>query len=96
MSVVKRPEILVKTDKELRIRIEGEGHTLGNLLTKLAAKKEHVTMSVYYVEHPLKHVLLITIRTDGKVDPYKVFLETLDEAVSYLERFQKELEEGRE
>ncbi|UXD21518.1 RNA polymerase [Ignicoccus pacificus DSM 13166] len=94
-AILKKPEIVVRTDKELRIKIEGESHTLGNLISKLAAKKEHVTMSVYYVEHPLKHVLWLTIRTDGQVDPLKVLLEVLDEAQQYLERFQKELEEGK-
>jgi len=95
MSLADKPEIIVNNERELRIRIRGEGHTLGNLISKLAAKKEHVTMSVYFVEHPLKHVLWITIRTDGKVRPYDIFIKTLEEALSYLENFQKELEERK-
>jgi DNA-directed RNA polymerase subunit L len=93
-KVLKKTEIVVKTDKELRVRIEGESHTLGNLISKLAARKDHVTMSVYFVEHPLKRALWLTIRTDGKVDPLDVLLEVLDEAKEYLERFQNELKEG--
>ena len=95
MSTSMKPEIVINNERELRIRIVGESHTLGNLLSKLAAKKDHVTMSVYYVEHPLKRVLWITLRTDGTIKPLDVFMETLDEAMMYLERFQKELEEGK-
>jgi len=93
-EIIAKPEIVVRSEKEVRIRIPGESHTLGNLITKVAAKKKGVT-ALYLVEHPLRQVLWITIRTDGSVDPYKVLLEAIDEAINYLESFVKELEETR-
>ncbi len=94
-EIIKEPEIVVRTDKELRVKIEGESHTLGNLLTKLAYKKKGVEAALYFIEHPLRQVLWITIRTDGSVDPYKVFLETIDDAIKYMNKFVEELEEGK-
>ncbi|ALU12404.1 hypothetical protein EYM_03405 [Ignicoccus islandicus DSM 13165] len=88
-------ELISKSPTELRIKIPNEGHTLGNLITKLASKKPHVNMAVYYVEHPLKQNLFITIRTDGQIDPLDALLQTIDEAINYLEKFKEELEEGK-
>ncbi|HIH90025.1 TPA: hypothetical protein HA337_01690 [Desulfurococcaceae archaeon] len=93
-QVIAEPEVVVRNDKEVRIRIPNESHTLGNLITKLASRKKGVT-ALYMVEHPLRQVLWITIRTDGSVDPYEVLLETIDEAINYLNQFVRELEEGK-
>ncbi|NPA85341.1 MAG: DNA-directed RNA polymerase subunit L [Crenarchaeota archaeon] len=95
VEVLAKPEIEVRGEREVRVKIPGESHTLGNLITKIAAQKKGVT-ALYLVEHPLRQVLWITIRTDGKEDPYKVLLEAIDEAIKYLEKFVRELEEARE
>ncbi len=92
-EIIAKPEIVVKSEKEVRIRIPEESHTLGNLITKIASRKKGVT-ALYLVEHPLRQVLWITIKTDGSVDAYKVLMEAIDEAIEYLERFVKELEEA--
>ncbi len=95
MSVKKgNIEVLSRTPTEVRVKIYGEGHTLGNLIAKLASKKPHVNMAVYYIEHPLKQNLFLTIRTDGQVEPMEALIETISEAISYLEKFKEELKKG--
>ena len=88
-------ELISKTSTEVRVKISDEGHTLGNLITKLASKKPHVNVAVYYIEHPLKQNLFITIRTDGELDPMEALIQTISEAIEYLEKFKNEIEERK-
>ncbi len=80
-----------KTKNELVIKVYGEGHTLGNLIAKLASKEPHVLMAIYQQEHPLEPSVKIIIRTDGKRDPVDVLISTTKKVEELAERFIQEL-----
>ena len=85
--------VIKKTDKEVEVEIEGEDHTLGNLIAKMALKHPNVTMAFYALEHPLIGKLRIRDVTDGRRNVGEVLnevLENIKEKVNELIKITKE------
>lgn len=55
--------ILKKTKNELKIEIDGEGHTFCNAIQKALLKDERVELAGYNIEHPLSSSPTIFLRT---------------------------------
>jgi len=45
--------VLKRTGNELKIEVEGEGHSLLNLLQKTLLEDDSIEMAGYHVPHPL-------------------------------------------
>lgn len=88
-------KILKKTASELKIEVEGAGHTLCNLLQKRLLEDENVDVAGYDIPHPLASNPIIYIRTKGDVKPEealkKAVERTLDMNKEFGEQFQKAL-----
>ena len=56
---------LRRGSNELRIEIEGEGHTFCNMLQKTLLEDEKVEMAGYKVPHPLITKSVVYVRTKG-------------------------------
>ena len=81
--------------------VEGEDHTIGNLLEKILLNMKGVEFANYEMPHPLEHRIVIRIHTDGSIKPREALMKALDEALRLIEEFrEKFLEElkrlGRE
>ncbi len=81
-------KVLSKTHNELKFEIEGESHTLCNLLEKVLLEDETVDMAGYNIPHPLTSNPIIYIRTKGRRRPETA----LKEAVKKILQKEKELE----
>jgi len=57
--------VLKKTSNELKIEVEGAGHTLCNLLQKELLEEDNVDMAGYDIPHPLASNSVIYVRTKG-------------------------------
>ncbi len=55
--------ILKKTKNELKIEIDGEGHTFCNAIQKALLKDKRVELAGYNIEHPLSASPTIFLRT---------------------------------
>ena len=86
--------VLKKTSNELKIEVEGAGHTLCNLLQKKLLEEEDVDLAGYDVPHPLASNPLIYVRTKGKVKPEQVLRNALEKARDMNKEFGKELEKA--
>ncbi len=64
------------TERELVLAIEGEDHTLANLLAKYALSNPHTKLATYVVEHPLIGTPVLRVVTDG-TDPIQVLKEVI-------------------
>ncbi len=64
----------------MEIEIEGEDHTIGNMLARELLETPGVREAYYRIEHPLKNTVTIFVRTDGSLDP----LDALKNAVATL------------
>ena len=72
--------VLKKTDRELRLEVVGESHTLLNLLQKELVKDPEVEIGGYDVVHPLERPIrsILYVRTRGRKKPEEALLEAVD------------------
>jgi len=83
--------VLKKTSNELRIEIEGAGHTVCNLLQKKILEEKGVDLAGYDIPHPLTPNAIIYVRTKGTAKPEQVLRDALENARDMNKEFSKEL-----
>ncbi|MGD0159562.1 MAG: DNA-directed RNA polymerase subunit L [Candidatus Bathyarchaeia archaeon] len=83
--------VLKKTSNELRIEIEGTGHTVCNVLQKKILEQKGVDLAGYDIPHPLTPNAIIYVRTKGTVKPEQVLRDALESARGMNKEFSKEL-----
>ena len=87
-------KVLKKTENELKIEVEGAGHTLCNLLQKRLLEDENVDLAGYDVPHPLASNPIIYVRTKGKVKPEEALRKAVKKARDMNKEFSKELQKA--
>ncbi len=87
-------KMLKKTPNELKIEVEGIGHTLCNLLQKRILEDENVELAGYNIPHPLASNPIIYIRTKGKVKPEEALRKAVERARKMNKEFSKELKKA--
>ncbi len=85
-------KILTKTPNELKIEVEGIGHTICNLVQKRLLEDENVDLAGYDMPHPLASNSVIYVRTKGSVKPESVLRNALEKARRINKDFGKEFE----
>ncbi len=80
--------VLKKESNELKIEIEGEGHTFCNALQKVVLEDDDVEVAGYDVPHPMVSNPTFYVRTKGRRKP-----ETVLEGAA--KRLQKRSDEFR-
>jgi DNA-directed RNA polymerase subunit L len=85
---------LKRTANELKIEVEGVGHSLCNLLQKRLLEDENVDLAGYDVPHPLASASVIYVRTKGKVKPEEALLKAVEKAREMNKEFGKELQKA--
>ncbi len=83
-------KILKRTPNELKIEVQGEGHTFCNVLQKVLLKDETIEMAGYDVPHPLFENPVIYVHTKGRRKPEAA----LREAAKKLKIQNKEFRES--
>lgn len=86
--------VLKKNPEELKIEIEGAGHTICNLLQKRILEEEHVDLAGYDIPHPMASNPIIYIRTTGNVKPEQVLRNALQKARETNKEFSREFEKA--
>ena len=86
--------VLKKTSDELKIEIEGGGHTICNMLQKRILEEENVDLAGYDIPHPMASSATIYIRTTGNVKPEQVLKNALEKAREANKEFGKEFEKA--
>jgi DNA-directed RNA polymerase subunit L len=81
--------ILKTTDNELKIEVEGEGHSLLNLLQKTLLEDDSIEMAGYHVPHPLFDRGILYVHTKEKQNPEDVIKEAAKKVLDLSKDFQK-------
>ena len=81
-------KILNKTKNELKIELSGEGHTFCNIIQKTLLKDEKVDLAGYDISHPLTSDPVIYLRTQKRVKPEIVLLNTVKKIHNDSEEFR--------
>ncbi len=87
-------KILEKTSNELKIEVEGVGHSLCNLLQKRLLEDENVDLAGYDIPHPLASNPVIYVRTKGDVKPEKALRKAAEKARDMNKDFGRMLEKA--
>jgi DNA-directed RNA polymerase subunit L len=85
-------KVLKRTSNELRLEVEGVGHTLCNLLQKRIMEEAEVDMAGYDIPHPMSSSVIIYVRAKGKTKPEAILKQAADRARELNKEFGKELE----
>jgi DNA-directed RNA polymerase subunit L len=80
--------VLNMKDTELEIVVEGEGHTLLNLLRDLLLDDESVVFASYLIDHPMRSSPRLTLRTNGK-NALSVLIENTSKMASIVTEFNE-------
>jgi len=86
--------VLTKASNELKIEIEGAGHTLCNLLQKKLLEEDGVEIAGYYVPHPLASNPVFHIRTKGRVQPEAALKRAIRKAREMSEELKEEFDKA--
>jgi DNA-directed RNA polymerase subunit L len=84
--------ILKETSDELRIEIEGEGHTFCNPLQKILLEDEEVEVAGYDIPHPLFNNTILYIHTKGERKPKTALREALNKLRERSDDFKSAFE----
>ena len=68
-------KVLKNTANELKIEVEGEGHSLLNLLQKTLLEDDSIEMAGYHVPHPLFDRGILYVHTKEQQNPRDVVKE---------------------
>lgn len=82
-------EVLKRTDNELKLEVEGEGHSLLNLLQKALLEDDNIAMAGYDVPHPLFDRGILYVQTKDNKNPEDVLKETVKKVQDLNKDFYK-------
>ena len=85
-------KILQRSDNELKIEVEGMGHSLCNLLQSKLLEEQNVDLAGYDIPHPIASNPIIFLRTKKGVKPEKILQKAVKEAIKMNKEFREELE----
>ncbi len=81
--------IVKSSDNELKIEVEGAGHSLLNVLQKTLLEDENIEVAGYHVPHPLIDSGVLYVQTKTKQKPEEVILEATKKVLDLSKDFQK-------
>ena len=82
-------KVLKRTENELKIEVEGAGHSLLNLLQKTILEDKTIEMAGYHVPHPLVDNGILYIQTKEQQNPEAVIKEATKKVHDLGKKFQK-------
>ncbi len=89
-----RVRILKKLRNELKMEVEGEGHTFCNVIQRALLKDERVDLAGYNVPHPLTSSPVIYVRTRGQIKPETVLKDAIVEVKRESAAFRTALDKA--
>jgi len=87
-------KVLERNSNELRLEIEGEGHTFCNVLQKVLLEDGTIEMAGYDIAHPLVTNPVIYVRTKGKRHPETALREAAEKIRGKDKEFRASFEKA--
>lgn len=88
--------VLSKSKNEIKIELEGAGHTLCNLLQKKLLENKNVDFAGYDVPHPLVTKAIFYVRMNGASKPEVALIKAANEALKLNNEFKNKLDKALE
>lgn len=80
---------LKSSDNELKLQVEGGGHSLLNVLQKTLLDDDTIEIAGYHVPHPLIDSGILYVHTKEKQKPEAAILKTIKKVIDLSKDFQK-------
>lgn len=91
--IAMKVDVLEESKKRMVFRVEGEGHTLLNLLKKELWEDPNITVAGYEIRHPLEGIPTMVVETNGKETARDALLEAAKRmkktSTGFLRLFEK-------
>jgi DNA-directed RNA polymerase subunit L len=84
-------KVLSKSEKELKVEIEGGSHGICNLIAKRLLEDKTVEFAGYDVPHPLASSPIIYLRMKGTGKPETALIKAVEKVREANEAFGEEL-----
>jgi len=84
-------KILRSGENYLELQIDGEEHTVGNLLKGYLLKVPGVKFASYSKPHPLIDSIILKIMTDGSISPKEALVKAIELAEEDTNKFIEEV-----
>lgn len=86
--------VLERKSDKLVIEVDGEGHTLCNLLEKVLLEDEEVEFASYNISHPLVSKPIITVKTRGGKSPEDALRDAIEKILEMGRNLREEFEKA--
>ena len=86
--------LINKSTHDLKLEVQGEGHTLLNLLNQSLVTKKNVESVGYTIPHRLVDATIFYIKTKGGDNPANTIIKASKEIKESADEFKKELEKA--
>lgn len=87
-------KVLQRSKNELKLEIQGEGHTFCNLLQYVLLQDKGVEMAGYDVPHPLVPNAVLYLRTKRESSPEKALSRALEKVGEMSNEFMEKLDKA--
>ena len=87
-------KILSKSKSEIKIEIEGAGHSICNLLQKKLLEDPNVDLAGYDVPHPLASNAILYVRMNGTSKPELALKKAIKNALKLNKEFTNSLKKS--
>jgi DNA-directed RNA polymerase subunit L len=84
-------EVITNEGKTLEFYLDGERHTLPNLLREKLAEKDSVEFVAYRLEHPIDKKARFILKTNSQ-NPKKILIEAIKEIQEEIIELKKSFE----
>ena len=81
--------VLKSSENEIKLEVEGAGHSILNVLQKTLLEDENIEVAGYHVPHPLIDSGIFYVHTKEKQKPEAVILEATKKVLDLNKDFQK-------
>ena len=81
--------VLKNSDNEIKLEIEGVGHSILNILQKTLLENKNIEVAGYHVPHPLIDSGILYVYTKGNQKPKDVIVEAAKKILILSKDFQK-------
>lgn len=97
--MLSKVRIVKMSEDSIELELEGEDHTLCNVLCKELFNDKHVVFAAYHIDHPLVGKPRIYVQTDGSKAPLQAIIDAAErirsEALKFKELFLEALKSAR-
>lgn len=86
--------VLKSSENEMKLEVEGVGHSLLNVLQKTLLEDDTIEVAGYHVPHPLIDSGILYVHTKEKQKPEAVILNATKKVLDLSKDFQKALKKA--